>query len=79
MTIYIVGPDGKPLAFASDAELNAYRRALREAEPPLLRCLRQRREDIIDLLKLAQRALAQRRGRTAAVSDIETACVVSAP
>jgi hypothetical protein len=72
MTIIIGGPDGNPLAFDSYAELDAYRRARREAEPPLLRCLRQRREDVIHLLlNLPQRALAQRRGRSAAVSDIE--------
>jgi hypothetical protein len=71
MTIYIAGPDGKPLAFASDAEVNAYHRALREAEPPLLRCLRQHHTDVCHLHELAQRALAQRRGRTAVVSDIE--------
>jgi hypothetical protein len=71
MTIYIAGPDGKPLAFASDAEVNAYHRALREAEPPSLRRQRQRHTDVCHLLELAQRALTQRRGRTAALSDIE--------
>ena len=33
MTIFISGPDGKPMAFATDAEAEAYRRAQREAEP----------------------------------------------
>ena len=71
MTIYISGPDGKTLTFASDAELDAYRRAQREAEPPLLRCLRKHRSEVFHLRELAQAALAQRRGRTAALAAIE--------
>lgn len=43
MTIYIAGPDGKPLAFASHAEVEDYQRAQPEAEPPLLQYLRKHR------------------------------------
>lgn len=71
---YIDGPDGKPLTFASDAEVDAYRRALREAEPPLLQCLRQHRNKVLTLHQRVQDALAQPhgRGRGDALYDIET-------
>jgi hypothetical protein len=36
MTIYIAGPDGKPIAFATDEETEAYRKERREAEASLL-------------------------------------------
>lgn len=71
MAIYIAGPDGKPVGFTSEQEALTHRHALREAEPAWLRRLRQRHKDVIDLLELAQRALAQRRGRSAAISDME--------
>jgi hypothetical protein len=71
MTIYIGGPDGKPLAFSSDAELEAYRRALREAEPLLLKCLRKHCHAVGALQQQAGQALRQRRGRSAALADIE--------
>ena len=69
--IYIAGPDGKPMAFANEAEVEAYRRARREAEPPLLRCLRKHHAKAIALEARAQHALEQRRGRTAALDDIK--------
>jgi hypothetical protein len=71
MTIYIGGPDGKPLALPSDAELEAYRRALRDAEPPLLKCLRKHCRTVGVLQQQAKHALKQRRGRSAALADIE--------
>jgi len=69
--IFIAGPDGKPLAFASEAEVQAYRRAQREAEPPLLQCLRKHRHAVAALQKQAEHALKQRGGRSAALADIE--------
>jgi hypothetical protein len=70
--IYISGPDGKPMAFANETDVEAYRRALREAEPPLLRCLRKHHAKAIALEAKVQHALEQRRGRTAALDDIKS-------
>jgi len=70
MTIYIAGPDGKPMAFATDAEAEAYRRAQREAEPVLLQRLRKHRNEVLRLHEQAADALRQHRGRTAAFTDI---------
>ena len=67
---YIAGPDGTPLAFANEAELEAYRRARREAEPPLLRCLRKHHAEVARLNARASHALEQRRGRSAALDEI---------
>src|SRR5262245_616811 len=71
MTIYIAGPDGKPLAFATKAEADAYRRTRRNAEPRLLRCLRRHRDEVFLLHNQAHDALEQRRGRSAALVEIE--------
>jgi hypothetical protein len=72
--IYIAGPDGKSIAFASDAEADAYRRAQREAEPPLLKCLRKHRSEVFRLHERAEDALRQRRGkgRGAAPAELES-------
>jgi hypothetical protein len=71
MTIYIAGPDGEPLAFANEAEVDAYRRARREAEPPWLRRLRQRHADVCRLYDKARYAGMERSGPKAAFPDIE--------
>jgi hypothetical protein len=71
VTIYIAGPDGRPIAFESEAEIDAYRRAQREAEPPLLQCLRRHRRTIEALQQQAETAITQRRGRAAALAAIE--------
>ena len=72
MATDITGPDGGPLAFATHEEADAYR-VLREAEPPLLKCLRRHRAEVLHLCRLAHDALAQPRGRgcSAALEDIE--------
>ena len=70
MTVYIAGPDGKPLAFANEVEAEAYRRAQREAEPPLLQCLRKHHSEVARLERQAREALEQRRGRSAALTTI---------
>ena len=71
MATDITGPDGGPLAFATHEEADAYR-VLREAEPPLLKCLRRHRAEVLHLCRLAHDALAQPRGRgcSAALEDI---------
>jgi len=68
----ITGPDGGPLAFATHKEADAYR-ALREAEPPLLKFLRRHRAEVLHLCNLAHDALAQPHGRgcSAALEAIE--------
>ena len=68
----ITGPDGGPLAFATHKEADAYR-ALREAEPPLLKFLRRHRAEVLHLCRLAHDALAQPHGCgcSAALEDIE--------
>jgi hypothetical protein len=71
MTIYIAGPDGKPLAFETDADVEAYHAAQRAAEPPWLRRLREYRREVFRLRDQANVALAQRPGRSAALADIE--------
>jgi hypothetical protein len=70
MATDITGPDGGPLATHQEAD--AYR-ALREAEPPLLKCLRRHRAEVLHLCNLAHDALAQPHGRgcSAALEDIE--------
>jgi len=72
MAIDITGPDGKLLPFATHEEADAYR-ALRETEPPLLKCLRRHRAEVLHLYRLAHNALAQPhgRGRSTALEDIE--------
>jgi hypothetical protein len=72
MAIDITGPDGEPLAFATHQEADAYR-ALREAEPPLLKFLRRHRAEVLRLCGLAHDALAQPHGRgcSAALEAIE--------
>jgi hypothetical protein len=70
--IYAAGPDGQPMAFANEAELEAYRRARREAEPPLLRCLRKHRAEVGRLEEQAKYALEQRRDRSGALAAIQT-------
>ena len=72
MTVYIAGPDSEPLAFATHEEADAYR-AQRRAEPPLLKCLRRHRAEVLHLCNLAHDALAQPHGRgcSAALEDIE--------
>jgi len=71
MTVYIAGPDGKPLAFATHAEADAYRCAQLEAEPPLLECLCKHQSTVCHLVDQAQRALVQRHGRVDAFRMIE--------
>ena len=68
----ITGPDGGPLAFATHKEADVYR-ALREAEPPLLKFLRRHRAEVLHLCRLAHDALAQPHGCgcSAALEDIE--------
>jgi hypothetical protein len=66
----ITGPDGGPLAFATHKEADVYR-ALREAEPPLLKCLRRHRAEVLHLCNLAHDALAQPHGCSAALEAIE--------
>jgi hypothetical protein len=77
MTIYIAGPDGKPLAFATHAEADAYVRERREAEPALVKCLRRHQVAAHWLLEQARHALRQPRGRVEAprgiVSDLDIA------
>jgi hypothetical protein len=51
-------------AFANEAEVEAFRRAQREAEPALIKRLRQHRDTVIYLRQQVARALAQRSGRT---------------
>jgi hypothetical protein len=58
----ITGPNSELLAFATHEEADVYR-ALREAEPPLLKCLRRRRAEVLHLCNLAHNALAQPHGR----------------
>jgi hypothetical protein len=70
MTIFISGPDGKPMAFATDAKAEAYRRAQRGTEPVLLQRLRKHCNEVLRLHEQAADALRQRRGRTAALTDI---------
>jgi len=62
MAIDITGPDGELLPFATHEEADAYR-ALRETEPPLLKCLRRHRAEVLHLCRLAHDALAQPHGR----------------
>ena len=62
MATDITGPDGGPLTFATHQETDAYR-ALREAEPPLLKFLRRHRAEVLHLCRLAHDALAQPHGR----------------
>jgi len=61
--IYIAGPDGKPMEFASEADLESYRRAQRDAEPPLLQCLRKHHSEVQRLRQLANDATLAPRGR----------------
>jgi hypothetical protein len=72
MATDITGPDGGPLTLATHQETDAYR-ALREAEPPLLKFLRRHRAEVLHLCRLAHDALAQPHGRgcSAALEDIE--------
>jgi hypothetical protein len=63
MTVYIAGPDGKPIVFATHEEADAYRAAQREAEPPWLQRLRQRHSEVCRMIEEAHRALAQPHGR----------------
>ena len=72
MATDITGPDGGPLTLATHQETDAYR-ALREAEPPLLKFLRRHRAEVLHLCRLAHDALAQPHGRGcgAALEDIE--------
>jgi len=70
MTIYIAGPDGKPLAFATHAEADAYVRERREAEPALIQCLRRHQVAAHWLLEQARHALRQPRGRVEALRGI---------
>ena len=72
MTVYIAGPDSEPLAFATHEEADAYR-AQRRAEPPLLKCLRRHRAEVLRLYRLANDAFAQphSRGHSTALEDIE--------
>jgi hypothetical protein len=73
--IYIAGPDGKPLGFATEVEAEAYQeachKALREAEPLLLRQLRKHHRTIVALFLQAEQARAQRRGRSATLAELE--------
>ena len=72
MATDITGPDGGPLTLATHQETDAYR-ALREAEPPLLKFLRRHRAEVLHLCRLAHDALAQPHGCgcSAALEDIE--------
>ena len=72
MTIYRSGPDGKMRTFADVAEVEAFKLACREAEPPLLRAMLRHRSDIHRLQELVEQALTQRYGRKAALTDIRT-------
>jgi hypothetical protein len=72
MTFYVAGPDGKPLAFETEAEVTAYRRARREAEPPLLQVLRERLSAVRRLEDQLKAALEQRRGRSATLAAVKT-------
>jgi hypothetical protein len=71
MTVYIAGPDGKPIAFATSEEAEAYRKARREAEPPLLRCLRKHCAEVHRLHDRAHDALAQPHGRGRGATLVE--------
>jgi hypothetical protein len=72
MATDITGPDGGPLTFATHQEADAYR-ALRAAEPPLLKCLRRHRAEVLHLCRLVHDVLAQPPGRGcgAALENIE--------
>jgi hypothetical protein len=61
--IFIAGPDGNPVEFETEEEAQAYRRTLREAEPPWLQRLRQRHSEVCQMVEEAHRALAQPHGR----------------
>jgi hypothetical protein len=63
MTIIITGPDGKPLSFASEAECDAYRRALCENEPPSVQCLSRCKTEIIGLRQFALNAATKSASR----------------
>jgi hypothetical protein len=70
MTTYVASPDGKPRGFATAAEADAYLRERREAEPPLLKCLRYYRDEISELFELACHARGKRNGRASALDKI---------
>jgi hypothetical protein len=72
MTVYMAGPDGAPKEFADEAEAAEFRRALREAEPPLLKRLRYYRNQVFYLQQKAARAVSERRGRAWALGEIES-------
>jgi hypothetical protein len=73
VTVYIAGPDGKPMEFASEAEADAYRRAQREAAPPLLQRLRKHHDMVLHWQSRAKRSLDHPRSwpRTETLVDIE--------
>jgi hypothetical protein len=71
VTVYIAGPNGTSLEFATEEDAEAYRRAQREAEPLLLRCLCKYQSEVVRLQRQAREALEQRRGRSAALAAIE--------
>jgi hypothetical protein len=73
--IFIAGPDGKLLGFATEAEADAYqevrRKARREAEPLLLQQLRKHYRTIVALFLQTEQACAQRPGRSATLAELE--------
>jgi hypothetical protein len=73
MTIYIAGPDGKPMAFATDAEAEAYRQTQREARPPMLKALCRHSTEVHHLHRLAYDAMNRPRGkgRGATLAELE--------
>jgi hypothetical protein len=70
VTILSSWPDGNTRTFADDAELKAWRTAILAAETPLERGLRECRDELIKLNRLAKEAQLKRDGRREALQQI---------